>query len=367
MTVKVLIVDDSRFFRRRVTEMLEIDPRIEVIGTAADGEEAIRQVNKLKPDVITMDIEMPVLDGITAVRRIMAIRPTPILMFSTLTTEGAQSTLDALEAGALDFLPKRFEDISSDRDVAKRTLVERVYMLGQKGLAGFKPVVSAKTSTSATQAKASSTSSPRPAATQPVVGKDGKARKSQKIVVIGTSTGGPAALQEVLSHLPKDYPVPVLLVQHMPGTFTNAFAQRLDQCSDIAVKEAADGEVLRPGQAYLAPGGKQMELEQKGGSVIIRIKGSPPEQNYKPCVDITFNSVAQVYPGQALAVIMTGMGADGREGCRKLKETGCSIWIQDEKSSIIFGMPHAVQEAGLADRIYSLTDIGPHLVHDLVH
>ena len=348
MVVRVLVVDDSGFFRRRISEILGSDERIEVVGTAADGMEAISMVAELKPDVVTMDIEMPVLDGISAVRRIMATHPLPILMFSSLTSEGAQATLDALDAGAVDYLPKRLEDLSSDQNEARRILCARVRTVGLRGLAARAPKARPGPAVPPERSLRGKASFP--------------AKGSIKIVIIGSSTGGPAALQQVLAVLPGDFPVPLLLVQHMPASFTPAFAQRLDQLCAINVKEATDGDLLTPGTALLAPGGRQMIIEDRRGTVSVRVTDSEPGQNYRPCVDITFNSVARVYPGRTLALVMTGMGADGREGARALKQGGSTVWAQDEATCVVYGMPMAVVEASLADRVLPLSDIGPSLV-----
>lgn len=375
MAVRVLVVDDSRFFRRRVTEMLNADPRLEVIGAAENGQEAVEMVATLKPDVVTMDIEMPVMDGITAVRRIMASHPTPILMFSSITTDGAQATLDALDAGAVDFLPKRFEDISTEKEEARRTLCARVLQIGQ-----HKRIATLPRSTS-------HASSPSPTATTPtargristlrgvsvspaVTGSTAPARaviaagflKSFHVVAIGSSTGGPVALQEILTKLPDNFPLPIVLVQHMPSTFTAAFAQRLDKLCRVRIKEAADGDLLSAGQALLAPGGSQMVFERRGAGTVVRIKPPQPGQTYRPCVDITFSSLAKLYPGKVLSIILTGMGADGREGIRELKRDNSAVWAQSEETCVVFGMPGAVVEAGLADQVLPLQEIGPRLV-----
>ena len=339
--IRVLVVDDSGFFRRRIVEILEADNRLQVVGMAADGREAIQKVMELKPDVVTMDIEMPVMDGITAVKRIMKLQPTPVLMFSSLTYDGAKSTLDALEAGAVDFLPKRFDDISQDKEEAKRVLRARVRMIGTR-----KPELSAAPNTAVV----------RPS----VVARRGASarRGDYRLLAIGSSTGGPVALQQVLTKLPANFPLPILLIQHMPATFTPAFAQRLDAQCQIKVKEAEDGEMLQKGTAYLAPGGRQMGLIDRGGQVRIRIYDGAPGLPYKPSVDLAFSSAAEIYAGKVLSVVLTGMGADGREGARKLKQAGSSVWAQDEASCVIYGMPAAVVEANLADQVISLNDIG---------
>lgn len=357
MSIRVLVVDDSRFFRRRVTEMLELDPMIKVIGEAENGEEAVQKASRLKPDVITMDVEMPVLDGIAATRKIMAVAPTAILMFSSLTTEGAKAALDALDAGAVDYLPKRFEDISKDREEARRALCERVRAVSTRRIS--RPGL---LHTPPTAAAAHGAARPLPktahAAPPPVTANAGIQHGQVKLVVIGTSTGGPVALQEVLKELPQTFPVPLLLVQHMPGSFTNAFAQRLNNSCHIRVREAADGDALEPGLALLAPGGKQMLLEQRAGRLVVRIQESEPGQNYKPCVDVTFGSVAKTLPGKALAIVLTGMGADGREGARLMKQGGAKIWAQNEESCVVYGMPAAIVDAGLADQVFPLKQIG---------
>ncbi len=361
MPIRVLVVDDSGFFRRRVIEMLNADPRLEVVGGAANGAEAVEMNRQLKPDVITMDIEMPVMDGITAVRRILALGHVPILMFSSLTTDGAKPTLDALEAGALDYLPKRFEDISRDRDEARKALCDRVYGLGRK------PGLSRPASLSVSPLATSTTARARTTVRQveDITGtgvtrtSSSAARRSrQKLVAIGTSTGGPVALQQVLSKLPAEFPLPLLLIQHMPGSFTPAFAQRLDQQCAISVREAQDGDELRPGLALLAPGGKQMLLERRAGRDVVRISEGDPKQTYKPSVDLTFSSVAKVYPAETLAIVLTGMGADGREGARLLKQGGSTVWAQDEASCVVYGMPAAIVDAGLADQVLPLSEVG---------
>lgn len=358
MALRVLVVDDSRFFRNRVTEILESDPQIKVIDSAENGAEAVQKAARLKPDVITMDVEMPVMDGIMATRKIMASSPTTILMFSSLTTEGAQSTLDALEAGAVDFLPKRFEDISKNREEARKLLCDRVLAVGvRKSFRIPAPPIIQKTPGSPAVAGKISDAKVAPARAS-ISGKPVLSLAKTKLVAIGTSTGGPVALQEVLSKLPASFPLPLLLVQHMPGSFTTAFAQRLNTHCAIRVREAVEGDKLEPGLALLAPGGYQMLLDKVAGTYRIKITDSEADQNYKPCVDITFASVAKAMPGQSLAVVLTGMGADGREGVRQLKSGGSPVWVQDEASCVVYGMPAAVADAGLADHILPPEDIG---------
>jgi two-component system chemotaxis response regulator CheB len=370
MVVKVLVVDDSGFFRRRVSEILSADPTIQVVGTATNGKEAIDQAIALKPDVITMDYEMPMMDGITAVRHIMQRCPTPVLMFSSLTHEGARVTLDALDAGAVDFLPKNFEDISRNPEKVKQMLCEKVHSISRSNRRSLfsapapAPVAAPAAPTSTTFGRPAPAPVARPAVAParppaPSAHSPAPKRKAYKLVAIGTSTGGPVALQRVLTQLPANFPAPILLIQHMPAAFTKAFAERLDKLCNIRVKEAEDGDILRPGLALLAPGGKQMMVDGRG---VIKILPGDERLNYKPCVDITFGSAAKSYGDKVLAVVLTGMGADGREGARLLKQGGSAIWAQDEASCVIYGMPMAIVKADLADAVYSLDDIGKHLV-----
>ncbi|MGE7991363.1 protein-glutamate methylesterase/protein-glutamine glutaminase [Pseudomonas sp. NPDC089554] len=374
MAVKVLVVDDSGFFRRRVSEILSADPTIQVVGTATNGKEAIDQALALKPDVITMDYEMPMMDGITAVRHIMQRCPTPVLMFSSLTHEGARVTLDALDAGAVDYLPKNFEDISRNPDKVKQMLCEKVHSISRSNrrFSGYSsqshapapaPSASAALASSLASQSATRQAAPARSAAAPASHSPAPKRKPYKLVAIGTSTGGPVALQRVLTQLPANFPAPIVLIQHMPAAFTKAFAERLDKLCKISVKEAEDGDVLRPGLALLAPGGKQMMVDGRG---TVKILPGDERLNYKPCVDITFGSAAKSYGDKVLSVVLTGMGADGREGARLLKQGGSTVWAQDEASCVIYGMPMAIVKANLADAVYSLDEIGKHLVEACV-
>ncbi|TKF06205.1 protein-glutamate methylesterase/protein-glutamine glutaminase [Vibrio kanaloae] len=348
MAIKVLVVDDSSFFRRRVSEIINSEARLEVIDVAVNGKEAVEKTKQLKPDVITMDIEMPVMDGITAVREIMAASPTPILMFSSLTHDGARATLDALDAGALDFLPKKFEDIARNRDDAVALLQQRVIQIAAKrAFMRRVPVAPRATATASAPSSLRQTIS----TAKPGVVSTAKFRASGKkyqLTAIGTSTGGPVALQKILTRIPAHYPHPIVLVQHMPATFTAAFASRLNTLCKIEVREAQDGDVLKPGVAYLAPGGKQMMVDGRAGSARLRIIDGGDRMNYKPCVDVTFGSAAKIYGDKVLSMILTGMGADGREGSRMLKTAGSTVWAQDEDSCVVYGMPQAVAKAGIS-------------------
>tara|TARA_R110002096_G_scaffold17139_4_gene59066 strand:+ start:97002 stop:98033 length:1032 start_codon:yes stop_codon:yes gene_type:complete len=336
--IKVLVVDDSSFFRRRITAFLSSDDRIEVIGQAVDGMDAVEKTKELNPDVITMDIEMPKLDGISAVRKIRETKRTPILMFSSLTHDGAKATFEALDAGASDFLPKRFQDIASEQKDAIKKLCDCIYSLARTdtvntSVAKIKVPTVLRTSTVASS-------------------------KGYQLAVIGASTGGPVAVEKVLKQLSANYPLPILLIQHMPASFTGAFSERLDKLCAISVKEAADGDLLEPGTVYIAPGGRQMRLKQNGRRNTISIGDEPVVTTYKPSVDITFNSIAKAYRGRVLAIILTGMGNDGCNGAKMLREKGATVWAQDEASCVVYGMPMAVVKQNLADKVMSVDEIG---------
>jgi two-component system chemotaxis response regulator CheB len=340
--VRVLIVDDSAFFRNRVAAALRRATDIEIIGFAVNGEEAVRKNKILNPDVVTMDVEMPVVDGITAVRKIMAEKPTRILMFSALTTEGAKETLDALDAGAMDFLPKDMNSQVSAGEGTARELLERVRSLGKSPLSATRSGYFSQSSRVSPIKQAAPRFSTHP-----------------EIVAIGASTGGPVALRQILSALPRNFPLPVVAAVHMPGSFTKAYAERLDVASSIRIKEAADRDMLIPGEGLIAPGGKQLRVVRGAGGYQVRISEALPGEIYHPSVDQFLSSVAESYKAKALGIILTGMGSDGLNGAKRLKDSGATLWSQDERSCVVYGMPQAVEKAGLSDRVISLDEIGP--------
>ncbi len=348
--VDVLVVDDSAFFRHRIVEILQQSPHINIAGTAVNGKDAVEKAAQLNPDIITMDVEMPVMDGIQAVREIMASNPTPILMFSNLTSEGARITLDALDAGAVDYLSKNFSP-SSTYDETYVVLREKVLNIALKTnrqqLRSIRPVVNTTKSKAKTVAAIPSR---EPSYTS-------SAKNAYELLIIGTSTGGPVALQNVLTALPANYPLPVIAMVHMPGSFTTAYASRLNDLCKVSVKEAADKDALKPGQVLLAPGGMQL-LVNRGK---VDIKESLPEQTYHPSVDVGFASAAESYGKKVLAVVLTGMGADGKMGAQKLKQAGATVWSQNQESCVVYGMPQAVEKAGLSDRVLPLDAIGEQL------
>ncbi|BFM11763.1 chemotaxis response regulator protein-glutamate methylesterase [Simiduia litorea] len=344
MVIKVLIVDDSNFFQQRLKEMIGSHPQLQVVGIAANGREAIEKAKQLKPDVITMDYEMPMMDGVSAVKYIMQDCPTPILMFSSLTYEGARTTLDALEAGAVDFLAKNFSEVSKNSEILKAKLHQKIIAIA-------KPRGEAVVKSSATN---------KPA--EPIVTSE-PLKDNIKLVVIGASTGGPLAISEVIRQLPKNFPVPIILVLHMPENFTRAYADRLDKQSALSVREAASGDTLKPGRVYLAPGGRQLMLDPNVKNIQI-IPGDD-RVNYRPCVDISLASAAKCFGHQVLAIVLTGMGSDGKEGARLVKARAGTVWTQDEASCVIYGMPQAIVREGLSDRTVKLSEISDLLVKEL--
>lgn len=372
MSYRVLIVDDSTFYRRRLASFLEKDPSIEVVGHAINGLEAIEKAVELKPDVITMDVEMPVMDGISAVAQIMQKSPTAILMFSSLTKVGAQVTLDALEAGAADFIPKNFDDISSERPDAILFLQRRVKALARSRAFNLhksnnndslrfrshrqtEPSVRSQTKLSI---KAQIPVSKLPSSAS---------GKKYKLLFLGASTGGPVALQNVISELPSNLPCPVIVVQHMPGTFTAAFAQRLNKHAKLKVKLAQHNDRLEKGCVYLAEGGRQLQVTGNGTFAKLNILDAPKDRLivYHPSIDFTMESLPAAFGGDILTVILTGMGSDGTTGGKLLKSKGATIWAQDEKSSVVYGMPKAIAESGSCDKVIPLNDIAKHIITEL--
>jgi two-component system chemotaxis response regulator CheB len=372
MSFKVLVVDDSSFFRRRVTDILNKDPNLEVIDVAINGIDAVEKAIALKPDVITMDIEMPLLNGIEAVKQIMAKAPTAIIMFSSLTHDGAKATLEALDAGALDFLPKKFNEIAKNTEDAGSLLRQRVVQLARKK-SSRTPRISTFRSRARNEVPSSSSTLTSPQITAKrnerthAVPKKSSG-KQYKLLAIGTSTGGPVALQKLLTQLPENFPLPIIMVQHMPAAFTLAFANRLNTLCKIKVKQAEPGDVLKPGCAYLAPGGKQMVIDGTESSAKLRILEDDSERiAFKPSVDISFGSAAKIFGGNVLAVILTGMGADGRDGSRLLKNKGATIWAQDEESCVVYGMPQAVAAAGISTLSLAIESFPAAILKEIQH
>lgn len=342
---RILIVDDSAFMRKSLSIMLNSDEDIEIVGTARDGMEGVALAKSLRPDLITMDIEMPRMDGLSALKIIMKEAPTSVVMVSSLTTEGAESTLKALELGAVDFIPKEMSFVSVNISEIKADLIKKVKTICRQtqlhkrlkkisGMTGknIKPSISKSFS--------------------------GLPRDNYKAIAIGISTGGPLSLQKVIPQFSKDIRIPIFIVQHMPPKFTKSLADRLNNMSEINVKEAQDNEEVKGGTVYIAPGGYHLNLKKMGiGKVAININPKPDNTLHRPSVDIMLDSVVSVYGKQTLAVIMTGMGHDGSESIQRLKKMGGYCLAQDEDSCVVYGMPKSVVDAGNADVIASLEKI----------
>jgi two-component system chemotaxis response regulator CheB len=328
--VDVLVVDDSRVMTKIISRILEKDPNIRVAGTAANGCEAIEKVERLKPTVVTMDVEMPVMNGIDALKHIMANNPVPVIMLSSLSRYHADITMEALNLGACDFVTKDFSNWSlADKEQELIDKVKDVSKNGAKlrllGLAQRRPATGALSVAKGTRA-------------------------GREIVAIGASTGGPPVLQYILSHLPGDFPVPIVIAQHMPRTFTQYFAERLDKASRIHVKEAEEREVLQAGVALIAPGDTHITLKRKGNRTTVELV-TDGAYIYRPSVDLLMRSTAQAYDSGCAGLILTGMGSDGLAGVKELKSRGGYVIAQDEETCVVYGMPKAVVNADLADAV----------------
>lgn len=369
--IRVLIVDDSSFMRRSLGTMLKNDPEFELVGSASDGQEAIELVKKLKPDVVTLDVEMPKVDGLTALKKIMEENPLPVIMLSSLTTEGATTTLKALEEGAMDFMGKQTSSSLADAKNFERELKDKLkavakrkslYMLSRrrKALANFSP-----DKVKPRKAINIEPAAPRHVIKEPIpVIKPG--RYPYDIVVIGVSTGGPPAVQKILSALPENFPTPIVIAQHMPASFTGAFAARLDRLSKISVKEADEVERLRPGTAYVCPGGRHIKIENRGGVITGVVTDEPKSALYKPSANVLMETAGQVLGRRTLGVMLTGMGSDGVLGAKILKESGGKMIAQNEESCVVYGMPKAVVDGGLADEIIDLENMTAAIVRQFV-
>ncbi|MGY1886678.1 chemotaxis response regulator protein-glutamate methylesterase [Blastococcus sp. SYSU DS0753] len=342
--IRVMVVDDSVVVRKIVTDVLSADPGIEVVGTAVNGKVALGKLEQLKPDLITMDIEMPEMNGIEAVRAIRGARNrVPIVMFSTLTERGATATLDALSAGANDYVtkPANVGSVAQSMESVREQLIPRI-----KALTG-RPMTPSRATTQA----------PPPPPPRPAVPRTGPGKKPA-VLVIGSSTGGPEALARVLPALPATLPVPVLLAQHMPPVFTRQFAQRLDRLSPLRVVEAVDGTPLVPGTVHLAPGDHHLVVRANGrAGFSTSLNQGPPENFCRPAVDPLFRSAVAAFDGAVLGVVLTGMGADGRNGCGEIRNAGGTVVVQDQATSVVWGMPGAVAQAGYADEVLPLDRI----------
>jgi two-component system chemotaxis response regulator CheB len=318
--------------------MLEKDPDIQVVGAARNGEECLQKIQELDPEVITLDIEMPVMDGLTALRHIMMESPRPVLMVSSLTTEGAEATMKAMELGAIDFIPKKLSKVSLDIVKIEEELRHKVKAVARSKTAFVRP-------------------RKRPKAWAPETKALIQGNLQREVVGIGVSTGGPPAVQQIVSSLDRNFPGSILIAQHMPGTFTKAFAKRLDQCGSMQVKEAEDRDRLEKGLIYIAPGGLHLKLEGRSSRLYLEVGNEPTDYLYKPSATVLLSSLANKLGARGMGVILTGMGSDGLDGVRRLKFKGGRILAQSEASCVVFGMPRAVIEQGLADQVLDIQDM----------
>jgi two-component system chemotaxis response regulator CheB len=341
--IRAFVVDDSGFVVASVTKKLQTDPDIEVIGSARDGKEAIEKIRTLKPDVITLDVVMPVMDGLAVLEQVMTWQPTPVVMLSALTSEGAETTIKALELGAVDFFLKPSLLRPTGNDEIGETLIEKVKRAAASKLKPYSPVTKPKIT---------------------VQGKDTAVRSSafssQKfpVIVIGSSTGGPRALMQVIPNLPKDFPAAILMVQHMPPLFTKSLAERLAQASQIKVLEAVNGSQIEPGQALLAPGSYHM-VPVRGNRVTLNQE--PQLHGVRPAIDVTMKAAVEVYR-DLMGVVLTGMGSDGAIGASQIKAAGGKVIVEDESTCAVYGMPQVIVKAGNADKVLPIHEIAAELI-----
>lgn len=344
--INVLVVDDSAYMRKVISNLLQSEDNITVVDTARDGLDALDKIKQWKPDVVTLDVEMPKLNGLSALERIMKECPTAVIMLSSLTQEGSDTTIKALTAGAVDFVPKPSGAISFDLHKVKEELVTKIKVAARASLRNL------RTSGSSLH------SAVTPAA--PVVKSGAGLRISPKqLIVIGSSTGGPNALQQLIPRLPANLPAAVLVVQHMPPGFTASLANRLNDSSPLEVCEASEGDILQTGKVFIAPGGQHLVLLSK---TVIGLNQNPPVHSVRPAVDVTMESAVDYYGSRMIGVILTGMGYDGSKGMAAVKKAGGRTVVQDEATCVVYGMPRVVVEMGKADKVLPVQKIADELV-----
>ncbi len=350
--IRVLVIDDSAFMRKAISTMLEKDPEIKVVDTARNGQEGLEKIKKLDPDVVTLDIEMPVMDGLTALKRIMMEHPKPVIMVSSLTTEGAEATFKALELGAMDYIPKQLSKVSLEIVKIEKELIQKVKAVARKKV---KPKFFKKLDKKR----------PKEAQTLDIVKELERKAVKHDIVGIGVSTGGPPTLQFILSNISKDFPAAILVAQHMPAAFTPSFAKRLNELSPLEIKEAQDSDRIKQGHVFIAPGGKHLKIKQRGGWIEVIVTEEPKDAIYKPSASILLESIAKEVGKRGLGVILTGMGSDGLEGAKLLKQRGGRVLAQSEETCVVYGMPKAVVDAGVADEVVDLSDMPSAILKNL--
>lgn len=351
MPIKILVVDDSAFMRRIISDILNEDSEIEVIGTCRNGKDALVKIEELNPDIVTLDVEMPVMDGLTTLEKIMLKGKIPVIMLSSLTSEGAESTIKALELGAIDFITKPNSIFDMDSDNKKQELIAKI-----KG--ATKAKLSNNIRTRVIKKTPTKKSVPKKRSRFRVSKHDGSLNN---LIAIGTSTGGPRALQAIIPYIHKDIDGSILIVQHMPPGFTKSLADRLNTMSHINVKEAEDGEVIKKGWCYVAPGDQHLKVQQRGNQFYINLTSDELVSGHRPSVDVLMNSVAEIVSINTYGVILTGMGGDGAKGMYELKKSNGYTIAQNEESCVIYGMPKVAVKLGAIEEILPLEDIAEHL------
>ena len=358
--IRVLVVDDSAFMRKAISTMLSESPDFVIAGTAVNGEDALRKVAALDIDVMTLDIDMPGMDGLTVLEQVMAHHPLPVVMVSSLTEGGAAVTIRALELGAVDFIPKHVGGSSLKISEIREPLQEKV-----RAAATTRSKIQTRSKQSVIPGSLRQATPPFPFSSKSAnagkLASNGRAQMTvlgdPGVLIIGCSTGGPQALQSVLTLLPGTFPCPIVVAQHMPKFFTKPFAERLNQVCALEVLEAGEGDHLKPGRVLIAPGGQHLTLERRGSVVTTHVSDHPKHLPYRPSVDLLMESAAKLYGPKVVGLVMTGMGQDGLEGARAIKSAGGSVLAQDEATSIVYGMPKAVADHGCVDKVVSLQKI----------
>jgi two-component system chemotaxis response regulator CheB len=357
--IRVLVVDDSALVRKLLTEMLASDRGIEVVGSAGDAYLAREKIKQLNPDVLTLDVEMPKMDGVTFLRNLMRLRPMPVVMVSSLTEHGAEVTLDALEVGAVDYLPKPKIDLAATLGSYAEELIAKVKMAAQARVHSYegRVVPTPALSSGSTTGAGRMVIAPRLSADAVLAKTEPRTfRTTDRIIAIGASTGGTEAIKDVLVHLPADTPG-IVITQHIPKAFSGPFARRMNGCCQMTVYEAEDGQQILPGHVYIAPGDQHLLLVRDGARYVCRLDNGPPVNRHKPSVDVLFRSVAQQAGQNAIGVLLTGMGKDGAVGLKEMREAGCPTVAQDEATSVVWGMPGEAVAIGAAVETLPLPDI----------
>jgi two-component system, chemotaxis family, protein-glutamate methylesterase/glutaminase len=361
--IRILIVDDSALMRRLLSDLLSSAPEIEIVGTARDGREAVLQAVRLKPDVITLDVEMPEVSGLEALPALLAVHEAPVVMVSALTQEGADVTLQALELGAVDFMPKpernQLAEIRANRDL----LIAKVLAAAQSRVRRPRRGTSSMSTTSLPTQTSLRRSPRQPGQSSPPLSVTSIPAQSSLCLVIGISTGGPQALSQVFPLLTPPSP-PILVVQHMPAQFTGIFAERLNRYTTLDVKEAEEGDLVLPDRVLIAPGGRHMIVTGHPPRIRTALVGDPPVSGHRPSVDVLFNSAARVYQSAAVGLLMTGMGRDGVDGCKAILAAGGFTLGQDEHSSVVYGMNKAAFLEGAIKAQFALDDL-PHIIRNI--